>query len=148
MKVSLTDPALGLALLLREQDALEDAPLMQAAVEACVYRHTRTRDARGGPAFSYWRNRQGERVSFVATGAGGVSRPFDVAYADERADAGGLRGLRRFCAERDVPMAYVLTKRMDDFGPLTLHAPGRGAQPTLETRCLRVPAALFCYWAG
>lgn len=148
MKVSLTDPALGFAMLLRGGDALEDSTLMQAAVEACVYRHTRTRDTRGGPAFSYWRNRQGERVSFVATGAGGTSRPFDVAYHDEPAGDANLKGLRRFCAEREVPMAYVLTKRLDDFGPLTLHAPGRGDQPALETRCMRVPAALFCYWAG
>jgi hypothetical protein len=132
-------------MLSRGREILEDSVVMQAAVESCTYRHVLCRPS-GNPAFSYWRGASGGMVSFVATGGRGQSRAFQIAYCDPPASPDDFDGLRRFCAEKQTDIAYVVTKRLDDFGLMPLPAPGRSRQETLPTRCLRIPAPLFAYW--
>ncbi len=146
MKICLSDPALGFAMHARGREALEDDARMLGAAESCVFKHLYARDAWGGPAYSYWRLRTGEHVSFIATGGAGKSRPFHVVEGDNGLDPAALAGLRRFCADKQVPMAYVITRRLDDFGPAALPGPGRASKEKLATQCMRIPAALFCYW--
>ncbi|MBN2309009.1 MAG: ATP-binding protein [Candidatus Hydrogenedentes bacterium] len=147
VKVHLAAPALGLGLLLRGREALEDGERTAAAVETAVLNHLTARYPTGGPEFSYWRGKPGEEVSVVASG-GAQSRPFLVRYTQHPGDQAALKGLRRFCRDKSVRLAYVITRNPSDFGPLTLTAPERGSTDALPTRCLMVPALLFCYWMG
>jgi hypothetical protein len=146
MKVFAADSGLARALLVRGSDALADEARARAAVEGCVYRHLRQRYAAGGPAFSYWRDKSGDQVNLIATIGRSASRPFHVHYADDAAHPAALKGLRRFCVAERVQMAYVVSRRLEDFGPLALESPGRGDRSMLETQCMMVPAVLFCHW--
>jgi uncharacterized protein len=146
VRVCLTEPALLFAMLVRGQDALEDDALLRVAVEGCVFKHLYNRDAAGSLDFTYWRDGTDDLVRFVATGATGASRPFDVVYGDGITTGEHVRGLRKFCEGRDVKMAYVITKRLDDFGPLPLASPDRRSNKVLPVKCMRIPAPLFCYW--
>lgn len=144
MRILIADASLAWALLLRGQDVFEDPQAIEAAVEACIYRHVFHRPT-GNPTFSYWRGVNEARVNFVATGGRGQSRAFMIAYG-ARPGGGGLAGLQRFCAEKNADLAYVITRDLNDFGLANLHAPGRGQQEMLPARVLRIPAALFAYW--
>jgi hypothetical protein len=53
-----------------------------------------------------------------------------------------LKGMRQFCSERKVPLGYVITRELDDFGPLILQD---GDKPLT---LLKIPASLACYWLG
>jgi uncharacterized protein len=145
IKVHPADPSLGIAMMMRGPEVLEDARSVAAVVEGCAFKHLFHRYLGGGPSFSYWRGKEGEEISMIATGSS-QSRPFAVHYSDSPADQQALKGLRRFCADRDVKLAYVITKRLDDFGRMTLSHPDRGNDGDLPTICMRVPALLFCYW--
>ncbi|MCP4640546.1 MAG: ATP-binding protein [bacterium] len=144
-KVFVRDPAIALSVLMLGHDVLEDTARTAAAAESCVFKHLAARYPAGGPTFSYWRGKPGEEVSVVATGSA-QSRPFMVRYADGPPDQAALKGLRRFCKDKDVKLAYVITKRLQDFGPIPLEDPDRGVSDELPTRCVMVPALLFCYW--
>ena len=52
-----------------------------------------------------------------------------------------LKGLAQLCQDPRVRRAYVVTRALDDFGPLALPA-------VPEAKILRVPAPLLCYWMG
>ena len=145
VKVYLADPALGFAVLLRGHDALEDADRTGAAIENCVFKHLHARYPYGGPDYSYWRGKNGESVSIVAASRS-QARPFMVCPAESPVDQRKLKGLRRFCADKQVKLAYIITRRLEDFGPIDLETPERGSNTPLPTRCVMIPALLFCYW--
>ena len=52
-----------------------------------------------------------------------------------------LQGLAAFCEERKVSLAYVVTRDPSDFSVMPL-----GTND--ETRVLKIPAPLACYWLG
>ena len=55
-----------------------------------------------------------------------------------------LKGLIELCEQKRISRGYVVTKSLDDFGPMT------GLPQTGETRTqiMRIPAPLLCYWMG
>lgn len=52
-----------------------------------------------------------------------------------------LRGLAEFRAGKKITRAYVVTKALNDFGEM-------GKLPGADTRIMKVPAPLLCYWIG
>lgn len=55
-----------------------------------------------------------------------------------------LKGLIERCEQKSITRGYVVTKSLDDFGPMT------GLPQTGETasQIMRIPAPLLCYWIG
>lgn len=140
-KVYLADPAIGPGVLLKGRSLLEDDTALGSAVETAFFKHVYARYYRTSIAFSYWRNRAGNEVDIIAD-SGSRLVPFEVKYRNTQTAASSLKGLIRFCEERKVERAYVITKNMEDLGILDL--------PTKIGRvsALKVPAPLACYWLG
>jgi len=139
-KVFLADAAIAPSVLLRGRAMLEDAGEMGRSVETAVFKHLCTRYYSAGPHFSYWRGKNGVEVDVIAE-FGGRIVPFEVKYRETEARSRNLSGILQFCRERHVDLGYVITKRLSDF---KLDHVSQGE----ETRLLRIPAPLFCYWLG
>ena len=52
-----------------------------------------------------------------------------------------LKGLLELCQQKLIGRGYVVTKSLDDFGVIK-------ALPDTDTRIMRIPAPLLCYWMG
>lgn len=136
-KVYLADPAIAPAVLLKGKSVLDDPAALGVATETAVFKHLFTRYYAQNVRFTYWRGRQGREVDLVAE-IGGRLIPFEVKYRAQHTGVRELKGLLEFCRERAIPRGYVVTKSLDDFGPL----PGTPG----ESRIMRLPAPLLCYW--
>jgi Holliday junction resolvase len=79
-------------------------------------------------------------VDLVAE-VGGEIIPFEIKYRSEHTNARDLRGLADFCAGKKIARAYVVTKALNDFGEME-------KLPGADTRIMKVPAPLLCYWIG
>lgn len=67
--------------------------------------------------------------------------PFEIKYWSQTVGVKDISGLIELCNEKSIEYAYVITKSLDDFGLLyASHAP--------NTRIMKIPAVLFCYWVG
>lgn len=67
--------------------------------------------------------------------------PFEIKYRAQHTSKHDLKGLIEFCQKKSVKYAYVITKTLDDFGVLEgVNLP--------DTKIMRIPAPLFCYWLG
>ncbi len=137
-KIYLADAALRSSVLMRGKGLLENPTELGAAVETAFFKHVFTRYYDRSPTFSYWRGRGDAEVDIIADWPERLV-PFEVKYRNEPVGLGQLKGLRQFCAERNVERGYVITKNPEDFGLLPL-----------SDRCtaLKVPAPLACYWLG
>ncbi len=140
-KVYLADPAIGPSVLLKGKGLLEDDTALGSAVETAFFKHVYSHYYRMSVGFSYWRDRAGHEVDIIADVAGRLT-PFEVKYRNTDTGVGSLKGLVKFCEQRHVERAYVITKSMDDFGVLELSA------GTPKVLALKVPAPLACYWLG
>jgi hypothetical protein len=69
-----------------------------------------------------------------------LSLPIEVKYRNQTTDGKYLKGLGQLCKKKSIPYAYVITKSLEDFGLLTLS--------DLDTKIMRIPATLLCYWMG
>jgi len=137
-KVYLADAAISPSVLSKGKALLEDDGMMGNAVETAVFKHLFTRYYGGHVSFSYWRGKKDHEVDIVAD-ANGRLVPFEVKYRGQTTTLTELKGMREFCAERNVERGYVVTRNLPDFGLLPC-----GEATTL----LRIPAPLFCYWLG
>ncbi len=137
-KLYLADAAIAPAVLLKGRTLLEDATALGQAVETAFFKHVFTRYYSRSIGFSYWRGRHEREVDIIADVEGQVT-PFEVKYRGQ-VSARDLKGLDEFCTQRNVQRGYVITRELDDFGPIEV---GRGGTPA---RLMRVPAALACYW--
>lgn len=144
-KVYLADAAIPGSVLLRGASLLEDPAKLGAAVETAFFKHVFTHYSMSSVGFSYWRGKNDQEVDIVAE-FGGNLVPFEVKYSQREIGAKDLKGLSQLVQERGVDRAYVITQRMEDFGPMSLESRGSKRTPPPPARVMRVPAALACFW--
>lgn len=146
-KIYLADAAIAPAVMLKGKAILEDAAALGVATETAVFKHLFARYYAQNVRFSYWRGKRDHEVDLVAE-AGGELIPFEVKYRAQRTGARELKGLIELCQAKRIARGYVVTKSLDDFGPMqglpssAPDAPGGAAQ------IMRIPAPLLCYWMG
>ncbi len=140
-KIYLADAAIAPSVLLKGKSLMDDPAALGQAVETAFFKHVFTRHYAQNVKFSYWRGRGDTDVDIIAE-LGTRLVPFEVKYRHTATGAGDLKGMRQFCSERKVPLGYVITRELDDFGPLILQA---GDKPLT---LLKIPASLACYWLG
>lgn len=65
-------------------------------------------------------------------------------YRSQHTGVRELKGLIQLCTQKKIERAYVVTKSLDDIGPLP------SLSPAAETygKIMRLPAPLLCYWMG
>jgi hypothetical protein len=131
------------------------------ATETAVLEHLFARYYAQNVRFSYWRGRRDHDVDLVAE-VGGELIPFEVKYRARHTGARELKGLMELCQARRIARGYVVTKALDDFGPIRgLAAAGESALPgavagddgvggsaAVNTQMMRIPASLLRYWMG
>ncbi|MDR2214684.1 MAG: ATP-binding protein [Nevskiaceae bacterium] len=140
-KVYLADAAIAPAVMLKGKSLLEDATALGIATETAVFKHLFARYYRQSVRFSYWRGKQDREVDMVAEVDGEII-PFEVKYRAQHTGARELKGLLELCERKNISRGYVVTKSLDDFGPIT------GLDGVSATQIMRVPAALLCFWMG
>ena len=148
-KIYLADAAIAPAVMLKGKAILEDATTLGVATETAVFKHLFARYYAQNVRFSYWRGKRDHEVDLVAE-VGGELVPFEVKYRAQHTGARELKGLIELCLTRRIARGYVVTKSLDDFGPMQgLPPPVPGAEvPGAATRIMRIPAPLLCYWMG
>jgi predicted AAA+ superfamily ATPase len=141
-KIFLADPALAPSVMLKGKALLEDPTALGSAVETAFFKHVFTRYYAQTVAFSYWRGKRDLEVDIIAE-VEGVLVPFEVKYrAPAHTGLADLKGLVKFCSEKKVARGYVITRELADFGVLS------SKHLSLESRLLKIPAPLACYWLG
>ncbi len=139
-KIYLADAAISPAVLLKGKSVLEDPVALGVATETAVFKHLFARYYPRQVRFTYWRGKKDHEVDLVAE-LGGSLIPFEVKYRSEQAGARQLKGLFELCQDKRIERGYVVTKSLDDFGPLASAA-------VAATKIMRIPAPLLCYWMG
>lgn len=144
-KVYLADAAIAPAVMLKGKAILEDAAALGVATETAVFKHLFARYYAQNVRFSYWRGKKDHEVDLVAE-VNGESIPFEVKYRAQHTGLRELKGLIEFCASKRISRGYVVTKSLNDLGPLSgLPAP---SGDMVATQIMRIPAPLLCYWMG
>ncbi|MBI2689793.1 MAG: ATP-binding protein [Acidobacteria bacterium] len=139
-KIYLADAAMSPAVLLKGKSVMDDPAALGVATETAVFKHLFARYYSRQVKFTYWRGKGDHEVDLVAD-LGDSLIPFEVKYRAEHAGARQLKGLFDLCEDKRVDRGYVVTKSLDDFGPL----------PSVKkpaTKIMRIPAPLLCYWMG
>lgn len=139
-KIYLADAAIAPAVMLKGKTILEDPAALSIASEAAVFKHLFARYYSQNVRFTYWRGRKDREVDLVAEVSGQII-PFEVKYRAQHTGLRDLKGLLELCNQKAIERGYVVTKSMDDFGVIS------GALD-VNTRILRIPAPLLCYWMG
>lgn len=143
-KIYLADAAIAPAVMLRGKAILEDAAALGVATETAVFKHLFARYYPQNVRFSYWRGKRDHEVDLVAE-VGGELIPFEVKYRAQHTGARELKGLIELCRSKHIARGYVITKSLDDFGPMR-DLPA--APEAVDTQIMRIPAPLLCYWMG
>jgi uncharacterized protein len=144
-KIYLADAAIAPAVMLRGKALLEDSAALGVATETAVFKHLFARYYAQSVRFSYWRGKRDHEVDVVAE-IGDELIPFEVKYRAQHTGTRELKGLLELCQVKQIARGYVVTKSMNDFGPMPdLPVPNQ-AKP--NTQIMRVPAPLLCYWMG
>jgi predicted AAA+ superfamily ATPase len=131
--------------MLKGKAILEDAAALGVATETAVFKHLFARYYAQNVRFSYWRGKREHEVDLVAE-VGGELIPFEVKYRAQHTGARELKGLIELCQAKRIARGYVVTKALDDFGPMQGLPLAEDAD--VPTRIMRVPAPLLCYWMG
>lgn len=140
-KIYLADPAIAPGVLLKGRALLQDAAAVGRAVETAFFKHVFTRYYDVSIGFSYWRGKKDEEVDIVADMRGKLV-PFEVKYRNQKTGLGELKGISSFCAQKNVSRGYVITRELNDFSILTV------PDSPVQTKLLKIPASLACYWLG
>ncbi len=144
-KVYLADAAIAPAVMLKGKAIVEDAAALGVATETAVFKHLFARYYAQNVQFSYWRGKKDHEVDLVAE-VNGETIPFEVKYRAQHTGLRELKGLIELCTSKRISRGYVVTKSLDDLGPLSgLPAP---TGDTVGTQIMRIPAPLLCYWMG
>ena len=150
-KIYLADAAIAPAVMLKGKAILEDAAALGVATETAVFKHLFARYYAQNVRFSYWRGKREHEVDLVAE-VGGELIPFEVKYRAQHTGARELKGLIELCQAKRIARGYVVTKSLDDFGPmrgLPIIVPETVPDaPPVATQIMRIPAPLLCYWMG
>jgi predicted AAA+ superfamily ATPase len=139
-KIYLADAAISPAVLLKGKTVMEDQVALGVATETAVFKHLFARYYARQVKFTYWRGKRDHEVDLVAE-LGDLLIPFEVKYRTVHAGARELKGLFELCENKRVDRGYVVTKALDDFGPLA-------SKEKPATKIMRIPAPLLCYWMG
>ncbi len=142
-KIYLADAAIAPAVMLKGKAILEDPAALGVATETAVFKHLFARYYAQNVRFTYWRGKKDREVDLVAE-VGGQIIPFEVKYRTQHTGARELKGLLELCAKKQISRGYVVTKSLDDFGPL----PGLPRAGDTDADIMRIPAPLLCYWMG
>jgi predicted AAA+ superfamily ATPase len=142
-KIYLADAAIAPAVMLKGKAILEDPTALGVATETAVFKHLFAYYYARNVRFTYWRGKKDHEVDLVAEVDGQII-PFEVKYRAQHTGARELKGLIELCGQKKIERGYVVTKSLDDFGPMS------GLPPTGEspTQIMRIPAPLLCYWMG
>jgi predicted AAA+ superfamily ATPase len=150
-KIYLADAAIAPAVMLKGKTILDDPAALGVATETAVFKHLFARYYAQSVRFSYWRGKRDHEVDLVAE-VGGELIPFEVKYRAQHTGARELKGLIELCRARRIERGYVITKSLDDFGPmpgLSTIAPKATANASAAAaQIMRIPAPLLCYWMG
>lgn len=138
-KVYLADAAIAPAVLLKGKSVIDNPEALGIATETATYKHLLTRYYSQNVRFTYGHGDKNREVDLIAEFDGQIV-PFEVKYRAQHTGARELKGLIDFCKKKSIERAYVITKSLDDFGLLKI--------PNVETRIMRIPAPLLCYWMG
>ncbi|MBS0352151.1 MAG: ATP-binding protein [Proteobacteria bacterium] len=137
-KIYLADAAIAPAVLLQGASVLDNFKLLGQVIEACVSKHLL---AHFGKDFrvTFWSGKH--EIDLILENYDRII-PFEVKYRNaDSMKARNLKGLIEFCSEKSVKNAYVVTKSLNDFGPMEI--------PNLsDTKIMKIPASLLCYWVG
>lgn len=144
-KIYLADAAIAPAVMLKGKAILEDAAALGVATETAVFKHLFARYYAQNVRFSYWRGKREHEVDLVAE-VGGELIPFEVKYRAQHTGARELKGLIELCQAKRIARGYVVTKALDDFGPM--QGLPLADDVDVPTRIMRIPAPLLCYWMG
>lgn len=68
-------------------------------------------------------------------------------YRAQHTSVRELKGLMELCESKRISRGYVVTKLLDDFGPIAGLQPAQGGDSG-STQIMRIPAPLLCYWMG
>ncbi len=139
-KVYLADAAIAPAVMLKGKTILEDPAALGVATETAVFKHLFARYYAQNVRFTYWRGKKEREVDLVAE-IGGQIIHFEVKYRAQHTAQRDLKGLLELCQQKSIDRGYVVTKSLDDFGVIP-------DLPDSNTRILRIPAPLLCYWMG
>ena len=137
-KIYLADAAISPAVLLKGKDILNEATALGFLVETSVFKHLYTRYYSSDIRFTYWKDKKGHEVDLIAETKGEII-PFEIKYRNQHTEAKDLKGLMKFCQEKKVKRAYVVTKSLDDFGIM---------KEDSDSAIMKIPAPLLCYWMG
>jgi hypothetical protein len=150
-KIYLADAAIAPAVMLKGKAILEDAAALGVATETAVFKHLFARYYAQNVRFSYLRGKREYEVDLVAE-VGGELIPFEVKYRAQHSGARELKGLIELCQAKRIARGYLVTKSLDDFGPmqgLPMSPPESAPDaPTVAAQIMRIPAPLLCYWMG
>lgn len=138
-KVYLADPAIAPSVLLKGKTLLENPTALGAAVETAFFKHVFARFYRQSIGFSYYSGKNQQEIDIIAD-LEGTHVPFEVKYRDQPFRKSDLKGLIEFCTRRGIRRGYLITRKLEDFGPVDTGVDGLSL--------LRVPAAMACYWLG
>lgn len=138
-KIYLADAAISSAVLLRGKNILNDATKLGEAVETTVFNHLCARNSQLHARFTYWKNKKNKEVDIIAE-LGDKIIPFEIKYHEQNIAASDVMGMQSLCREKSFPRAYIITKSLRDFGEMVVQS--------LDTKMIKIPAALFCYWLG
>ncbi len=139
-KIYLADPAIAPSVMLKGKALLDDASALGVATETAVLKHLFARYYAQNIQFSYWQGKRQHEVDLIAH-MGDQIISFEVKYRSQQTGLRDLKGLIELCQQKSIDRGYVVTKSLDDFGPLP-------ALPDSSSRIMRIPAPLLCYWMG
>lgn len=142
-KVYIADPALRNAVLLKGDEVLTDPDQMGTIVETTVFKHLHAFFHPEHPRIGYWRAPGTQReVDVVVALPGGSHIAVEVKYR-ERAEVENDSGLIAFINGNEVSGAFLVTKRLENAGPVEAAAllPGK-------PKPWRIPAYTFLYLLG
>lgn len=135
-KVYLADSAIAPAVLLKGKELLDNPKILSVAAEAAVFKNLFSGYQMQNARFTYWRGTKDREVDIIME-VGGQTIPFEVKYRSQP-NVADLKGLLELCKAKSISRGYVVTKSVSDFGLL------HGA----DTKIIKIPACLLCYWVG
>lgn len=142
----LADAAMASAMLMKGNTLLEDADALAVATETAVFQHWVAQFS-NVQKWYYRSLAKEERVWLMNIES--QTKPLTVAFGihchASPVNESKLKTLLKACQHHQVKRAYVITKDLDDIGPLVIHKRRKNATlPDVEL--MRIPALLFCYW--
>lgn len=138
-KIYVVDAALCNAVLLRNEEVIDDPVQVGPIVETTVLRHLFAFHYADTPEILYWRDSRTEREVDIIVRSPSYVIPVEVKYRSA-VHLSDKDGLVEFCRAESPRWAYCITQQEHDFGLISFR--------DLKTGILEVPAHIFTYLIG